>query len=179
MNATVGGGTWLRFTQAPLLLRGYLLFALVASLLAISGIFAPSLSGAIIPYTGWSGLTFYLFTLFFAISAILTPQRKQIYGVAALLGLAVLFGAVDSIRHTSGPEAGTPDFGNPYLTYHPYRPIFTVVIPAVWLLLLISPTMRKWVKSPLTDQNLFHQPGLRGECNWKTRADATETFGRK
>jgi hypothetical protein len=112
----------------------------------MSGIFAPPLNAAIVPYTGWSGLTFYMFTLFFAIAAILTPQRKQIYGVVALLGLAVLFGALDTFRHTWGPEAGTPDFGNPYLTYHPYRPVFTVVLPAAWLLLLSSPSMRKWIK---------------------------------
>jgi hypothetical protein len=88
-----------------------------------------------------------MFTLFFAISPIITPQRKLIYGVVALLGLAVLFGAFDTFRHTLGPEAGGPDFGNPYLIYHPYRPIFTIVLPAFWLLLLLFPIMRKWIKN--------------------------------
>jgi len=88
-----------------------------------------------------------MFTLYFAISAILTPQRKLVYAVALLLGLAVLFGAFDTFRHTLRPEAGTPDHGNPYLTYHPYRPVFTIVLPASWLLLLISPVMRKWIKT--------------------------------
>ena len=147
MNAAVDGCYWLRFTQAPLLLRGYVVFALVASTLSFSVFFAPPLSAAIVPYTGWSGLTFYMFTLFFGISAILTPQRKQIYGVVALLGLAVLFGALDAFRHTLGPEAGTPDFGNLYLIYHPYRPVITILLPASWLLLLITPSMRKWTKN--------------------------------
>jgi hypothetical protein len=76
----------------------------------------------------------------------LTPQRKQIYGVVALLGLAVLFGAIDAFSHTLGPQAGAPDFGNPYLIYHHYRPVITIVLPATWLLLLVSPITSKWIK---------------------------------
>jgi hypothetical protein len=136
----------LRFTQAPLILRAYVVFALVASALFFSGFYAPPLNAAIIPYTGWAGLGLYMFTLFFAISAIITPQRKMIYGVVLLLGLAVLFGAFDTFWHTLGPEAGRPDFNNPYLIYHPYRPIITIVLPAFWLLLLICPITRKWIK---------------------------------
>ena len=162
MNTTIDGSRWLRFTQAPLALRSYIVFALVASTLQLSGVFglvastlhlsgvaAPwrTLDAAITPYTGWSGLGYYMFTLFFAISAIHTPPRKQVYGVVALLGLAVLFGALDTFRHTLGPEAGRPDFGNPYLIYHPYRPIITILLPASWLLLLITPSMRKWIKN--------------------------------
>jgi hypothetical protein len=147
MNTTVIVSSWFRFTQAPLILRAYVVFALVASVLFFSVFYAPPLNAAIIPYTGWSGLAFYMFTLFFAISAIITPQRKLIYRVVALLGLAVLFGAFDTFWHTLGPEAGGPDFGNPYLIYHPYRPIFTIVLPAFWLLLLIFPIMRKWINN--------------------------------
>jgi hypothetical protein len=147
MNTTIDGSYWLRFTQAPLILRSYVVFALAASALHLSGLFAPWLSSVTIPYTGWLGLTSYMFTLFFAISAILTPQRNQIYGVVALLGLGVLIGAFDTFWYTLGPGAGAPDFGNPYLTYHPYRPVITVLLPASWLLLLISPSMRKWIKN--------------------------------
>ena len=147
MNTTVIVSSWFRFTQAPLILRAYVVFALVASGLSLSGFYAPPLNAAIVPYTGWSSLGLYAFTLFFAIAAILTPQRKQVYAVAALLGLFVLLGAFDTFRYTLGPAAGRPDSGNPYLTYHPYRPIFTIVLPAFWLLLLISPIMRKWIKN--------------------------------
>lgn len=147
MNTTVGVTFWFRFTHAPLILRAYVVFALVASALAFSGFYAPPLNAAIIPYTGWSSLGLYLFTLFFAIAAILTPQRKQVYAVAALLGLFVLLGAIDTYRYTLGPEAGTTDFGNPYLIYHPLRPVFTIALPAFWLVLLISPIMRKWIRN--------------------------------
>ena len=111
--------------------------------LAFSVFYAPPLYEAIVPYTGWSGLTNYLFTLFFAASAIMTRDRKPIYGVAMLLGLFAIFGVIGIYWHTWGPDAGRPDFGNPYLVYHPWRPVFTVALPVAWLLLLISSTMRK------------------------------------
>ena len=146
MNATVSGNLWLRFNQAPRILRAYVVFLLVTVALFL-GEFYPPISAAIIPYTGWSGLTFYHFTLYFALASILAPPRKLIYGVAPMLGLAVLFGAFDTYQHTWGTEAGSPDFDNPYLTYHPCRPIFTIALPAFWQLLLMSPAMRKWVVS--------------------------------
>jgi hypothetical protein len=88
-----------------------------------------------------------MFTLFFAMSAILTPQRKSIYGVVAFLGLFVLFGTLDTYQNTFGPDAGREDFGNPYLIYQTYRPVFTIALPAFWIVLLTSPTMRKWIKN--------------------------------
>ena len=148
MNTTVVGRYWLRFSRAPLLLRGYLLFAVVASILNFSVLFAPSLYEAILPYLGWSGLMPYLFAVFMAFSAIFTQQRKSIYGVVASLGFAMVFGAIDTSRHTLGPLAEAPNFDNPYLIYNPLRPVFTILLPALWLLLLITPRMRKWIKSP-------------------------------
>lgn len=146
MNANVGVNPWFRFSHTPLVLRAYLLFVLAAAV-AFVGAFFPPVSAAIVPYTAWSGLAFYLFTLYPAMAAILTPRRILIHNVAALLGVAVVIGAFDTFQHTWGTEAGAPDFGNPYLTYHPYRPVFTIALPAFWLSLLASPTVRKWVKS--------------------------------
>jgi hypothetical protein len=150
MNTTVTGNRWFRFTQAPLILRAYVLFLLVDAALFFSE-FYPPVSAATVRYHGpWSSPSLYLFTLFFALGAILTPQRKLIYAVAALLGLIVLLGTFDTIQHIWGTEAERPDFGNPYLFYHPYRPIFTVALPASWLLLFMSPIMRKWIKNSST-----------------------------
>ena len=148
MSTVIHNGYRSRFSEAPLLLRAYIAFALAASLLSLSGFFAPHLSAAIMPFTGWSALSLYMFTLFFAISAIFTSKRTQVYAVAALLGLAVMFGAFDTFSHTIGPAAGRPDFGNPYLTYSPWRPLVTMMLPASWGFLLLSPVMRRWIKNP-------------------------------
>ena len=148
MSTIIDNGYRSRLIRAPLFLRAYIAFALTASVLSFSGWFAPHLNAAIIPYTGWSALSFYMFTLFFAISAVLTPQRNQVYAVVALLGLAVTFSAFDTFLHTLGSLTGRPDSGNPYLTYSPWRPVFTMLLPATWLLLLVSPVMRQWIKNP-------------------------------
>jgi hypothetical protein len=132
---------WLQFTQAPLILRVYIVFLVFVSVLFLSA-FADPVSAAIVPYTGWSGLSFYLPTVYFALAAIFTSQRKLVYVVEVFLGLVVLFGVFDTFQHTWGTEAGKPDLGNPYLTYHPYHPLFTVAVPATWLLLLLSPSVR-------------------------------------
>ena len=147
MNTAGSVGPWSRFARAPLTLRAYVVFVLVAFALSLSTFYAPSLDAAIVPYTGWLGLYLYMFTLFFAMSAILTPQRKSIYGVVAFLGLFVLFGTLDTYQNTFGPDAGREDFGNPYLIYQTYRPVFTIALPAFWIVLLTSPTMRKWIKN--------------------------------
>ena len=147
MSTVIHNGYRSRFSEAPLLLRAYIAFALAATILSFSGFFAPHLNAAMMPFTGWSALSLYMFTLFFAISAIFTPKRIQVYAVAALLGLAVIFGAFDTFSHTIGPVAGRPDFGNPYLMYSPWRPLFTIMLPAAWALLLLSPMMRRWVKN--------------------------------
>ena len=89
-----------------------------------------------------------MFTLYFAIAAMVTPQRKPVYAVAALLGLAVFFGGLEVYQHYWGSQAGRSDFGNPYLIYHPARPAITVGLPAFWLALLTSPPVRRWIKNP-------------------------------
>jgi hypothetical protein len=87
-----------------------------------------------------------MFTIYFAWAATRPGRRRQVYNVARLLALAMLFGFLDTYRHTSGPAATQPDFGNPYLIYNQLRPVFTITMPAVWLFLLISPVMKRWVR---------------------------------
>jgi hypothetical protein len=135
-----------RFQQAPLILRLFIGFTLTAAALSFSVFYSRPLNAAIVPYVGWGGLTLYLFGLFPAFAAIYTPQRKQIYSIAALLALSVLFGFADTFWHSWGSAAGKNNFGNPYLTYHPMRPFFTIALPALWLSLILSPYMRKWIK---------------------------------
>jgi hypothetical protein len=138
--------------NVPVILRAYMGFALIASALSLSVFFAPSINRAIVPYTGWSGLSIYMFTIYFAFSAMRTGKRKQVYNVARLLALAMLFGFLDTYRHTAGPGAAQPDFGNPYLTYNNLRPLFTITLPAIWLFLLISPMMKRWVREAPGDR---------------------------
>ena len=85
MNTVDSISPWYRFARAPLPLQAYLVFVLIALALSSGQFYAPSLDAVIIPYTGWLGLYLYMFTLLFAIAAILTPQQKTIYAVVAFL----------------------------------------------------------------------------------------------
>ena len=146
VNLIARRSAWRRFKGAPRILRAYVIFALLASLLAVTPLWSRSLNEAIVPYAGWSGFAIYMFTLFFAITASLSPQRKSVNAVVSLLLLGVVLGIVDTVRHYWGPSN---DFGNPYLAYHMYRPVVTIILPAVWIVLLMSPLMRKWTNGTI------------------------------
>lgn len=153
MNSPGVADRWSRFAQAPLVLRVYIVFVLVASVVGASVLFAPTLNAAIVPYTGWIGFFNYSFTLYFALQAILIPYRKLTYAVIALLGWIMFLGIFDTYQHTLGPNAGREDFRNPYLTYQSFRPVFTVALPALWITMFISPPMRRWMRGTSEAEN--------------------------
>ena len=63
----------------------------------------PQLGRIVMPYTGSVGV-YYGFTIFFAVSAALVPQRRMIYAVIALLGLFTLFGCIEIFGHLMSPN---------------------------------------------------------------------------
>lgn len=146
-NNKMPDSVWTRFSQAPRILRAYVIFTISAAIINFAPFYSQALNETLIPYLGWSGLTFYVFSIFFAVSAtIVRPQQmKLIYILIVFLALAVLFGAIDTISHIATPS---DNFNNPYLAYHQFRPLFTVLLPMIWLLLLISPPVRKWANTP-------------------------------
>jgi hypothetical protein len=132
---------WTQFRQAPWALRYYLVFAIAACLLGFSVFVAPRFHATLVPYTGWSGLTCYLFTVQFAVSAIRSGKRQPVYVIALMLALYVFFGAIEVFRHAAYPPT---DNTNPYLAYHSSRIVFVMALPIAWILLLLSPlTLRK------------------------------------
>ena len=137
---------WKRFNQAPLILRAYVVFTLFAALLSLSPFYSKALNEALIPYLGWSGFTGYTFSIYFAINAALVrPPKVMIYILLIFSVLSAIFGIQDTINHVLTPSV---DFNNPYLTYSEIRPLFTVILPIAWSLLLISSPMRKWANKP-------------------------------
>ncbi len=138
-----------RFRRIPVILQSYSVFAVVMTLANFSVFvrFAPQLYRSISPYLGGLGMI-YMFTFFFVFAAISTPQRKLLYAVVMLIGLGVLFGVMDLGRHLAmSTETFVAIKDNPYLAYAPLRPVVTIVVPLAWVLLLLSPVMRKWMNS--------------------------------
>ena len=146
----------LQWWRLPWILNTYIAFAVLALAWGHFGIsLFPRLYEKTVPFTGWSGLGFYSFSLVLMVMAILTPRRSS--GRNAVVGLLVfgaVFGLWDTYEHTWGSGAGRDDQGNPFLIYSPWQPLITVGVPLIWAFMLISPPMNRWVKS--TDR--FHTP---------------------
>ena len=157
------------FLAAPLELRVFAIFSLVVTILSIAlPILGPKhLAEYIIPFTGWNPALGYMPGLIMSFSIIymkfpplLLPPDKQsmvhralhhLYtksvpwlmrlGLIAPLAVQIVFGLLVDDK--------LPDnnFGNPYLTVSPWRPVWTVVIPALWIAILImAPQNRKTPK---------------------------------
>lgn len=127
----------------------YAVFAVVVSVLGFLLIFlAPkSLNAAIVPFTGWGAGSGYMFTLFFVFALIFVkrvPRRTAItwrFAIIAILLISIFSGYLQMKR------AGGNDFGNPYLKISPWQPVWTMVIPAFWVMTLLSPRVNKYYKS--------------------------------
>lgn len=145
-TAALGTNWWVRLTRAPVILQAYIVFTLCAVSFSMIASFVPPLGRVVVPYTGWTGGINYGFTIFFAVSAALVPQRRMIYAVIALLGLFALFGCLEMIGHLVWLGPASQNFENPYLIYHDLRPTFVIVLPTIWIALLLSPSMRKWIR---------------------------------
>jgi hypothetical protein len=140
-----------RFSAAPLELRAYALFSVIVTVLGYAlAIYGPkNLWEAVIPFTGWSVNAGYAFGLFFTVALIYTkksPLWPLRLGIIAPLALQIIFG----LQAMTKPSAN--DFGNPYLTVSPWQPVWTVVIPALWIAILLSPRMRRFGKVPEKSQ---------------------------
>jgi hypothetical protein len=148
MSDTASGKVRFRdqFKAAPMILRIYFVFAAIAGAMGLSLFYARPLYEKLLPYTGWMGLYFYVMTLTAASTAIKEPQRKPLLHLTYLLGIMTFFGWFDYYVSTHGLHLGGPDDPNPYLAYHPYRPLVTVLVPGVWLLLILSLLPKRWTK---------------------------------
>lgn len=139
---------WLKseesYSEVPFVLKALLLFSLLTVAIDFYlNLFGPSeIKETIIPYTGWSLSTSYSFvaiTLFFFISGQATKPFMSRNVIGLTLTLSIIFGVANFI-YTFGHE----DFGNPYLVVSQWRPIWTVLIPAIWISLLYTPRVRKY-----------------------------------
>jgi hypothetical protein len=130
-----------RFAAAPVELQAYFIFATLAIIGWAVAFFGPkSLKEAIIPYTGWVPGENYLFTYLPAHALVFakTPSRRAFimcrFAIVAIL-LIGIFGGYQ------------PNFGNPYLKISQWQPIWTMIIPAIWIMVLLSPRMRRFYNS--------------------------------
>ena len=130
-----------RFQAAPLELRAYAIFSVMATLLGYGlPLIGPRrLWEALVPLVGWTPCLGYVFGLYFTFALIYTtfPRYRLLLGVLAPLALQIAVGLSDLAKPP------TPNFGNPFLTVSPWRPVWSIVVPAVWITILLSPRITR------------------------------------
>lgn len=122
--------------QARVVLLAYLAFVISAISFVSWSHNDQGLHEAIVPLIGWGGLTQYAPTIFFAGLASFHTRREAVWTLIQMLGWVTFVGTVLTVDHAFRAWSGEPDFDNPFLKYHPLRPVFTTLIPGAWLLVL-------------------------------------------
>jgi hypothetical protein len=100
------------------------------------------LKEAIIPYTGWSVSSSYSFIAIALVFLMNGYHNDPSYGIKVivfLLFISIIFGIANI-----GSAFGVEDFGNPYLTVSPWRPVWTIIIPSIWVALLYTPGVNRY-----------------------------------
>jgi hypothetical protein len=129
--------------RPPFVVRAYCCFAIVVTIFAMIRLVVGSQMSEVVPYTGWSCPFYYSITILFAAFAAYSPKcGHALHSVRRFLLLFIVLGVVDFLWLFGGE-----DFGNPYLQVSPCRPVFTVLLPFIWLLLLRSRTVSEYVIS--------------------------------
>ena len=135
-------------SNAPWMLNAYICFAVMVTFAdyLVLPFTAASFQARLVPYTGWLACMFYSFTIFFAFALAYqtTGRRAMRFTIALMLFLQIVFGTLELWLRTGKA------YGNPYLTISPWRPIWTMIIPCIWIAMLYSPRMNRFC--PRTDE---------------------------
>ncbi len=133
-----------RYWRAPLELQLYGLFCILVVGLHLSlAIFGPSsIREAVIPFTGWWASMPYLFGLYFVFALIFTKNLRFRQGAVAVLVLYIVFGVVSMFMKPAMPT------DNPYLLVSSLRPLWVILTPLLWILVLYSPRIRRYCTDP-------------------------------
>ena len=108
------------WSLVPLGLYALLIFSGSCTLFTVYFFYASDeLRSAIVPHTGWIGI--YLYMFFFILSVLLILSQRSQLRKHMVFGFAILF-----------------IYGNPYLTYGTYKPIWDIAIPLMWAVVLSS-----------------------------------------
>lgn len=128
---------------APPQLLAYTIFAVAVTFTDyLIQFFAPGPVRAwFVPYTGWVASMFYSFTIFFAFTLIYQRQKRS---VMRFVGITLLMLCQVTIGISQIFQMGGETFGNPYLTISPWRPVWTILIPIIWIAVLHSPRMNRF-----------------------------------
>lgn len=128
--------------EGPLALRAFCVFSLAVVLAEVGLLFADELRTAVIPHTGWVPSMAYAFGFFMALMLVAAERsRRQLFWLSAALVIYMVFQGSTMIGRIGVEES------NPYLRVSWWRPIWVLVIPAFWIVVLWSRSVRDYLKA--------------------------------
>ena len=146
-----------RFDSAPWELRAFAAFSLATTLVGYGlPVLGPkALWETIVPFTGWTPALGYSFSLYFIGALIFLDRTKhnRLRRVGMRWAIILLLAVHIWSGHVGQKLSALNDFGNPYLIVSPWRFIWTQVVPAFWILVLLLPRVKKF-----TEQSDESQP---------------------
>ncbi|MBK8954308.1 MAG: hypothetical protein IPM34_01970 [Saprospiraceae bacterium] len=139
------------YSLAPLELKFFAVFCVCVTVLSlvIQLLFPIRVEESIIPITGWNMgmvygycviVTFGPMVTVHGINRKLAPQYSNIL----LLAVFIIIHLVDIATWSGGYE------DNPYLFRSAWRPVWTVVLPGLWIIILLSPRIKNYYQSLVT-----------------------------
>lgn len=139
------------FKNAPFELKLILILSLI---IVLSGFYIENFTHKefyekIIPVTGWSISSFYFNLFLFSFLVIIIKHPKIVWlKIIIILNLLIEI-VLNAYRFYSLDEL--PITQNPYLQISPFRPIWQVLLPIIWILLVLSPRISKFCKNRKTE----------------------------
>lgn len=136
------------FSIAPMELKVFFAFSIITVLtyLIVILFFSSILSESIKPIVGNNIFIPYLLTCSFiaesmAGKSFLHPNLRSNYTLIIFLLIYTAFKIYDFVAWNG------EDFGNPYLMKNEGQPVWTILIPAFWILVLLSPRIKKYYQN--------------------------------
>lgn len=136
------------FSIAPVELKAFIVFCFIVSVssLIIQFILPRAIEETLVPITGWNMGFVYIFNMIISIGPMKNPHGKigmltSQYGNILILVISTLFGLRDLLTYDGGYTS------DPYLSHSPLRPIWTIAIPIGWIIVLLTPRIKKYYQS--------------------------------
>ena len=126
-------------SEAPLALKAFVGFSLVAVAAEVALFFNGELRAAVLPHTGWVPSMAYLFGIVMVLALMMGRSRWQLFWLSAALGVYMLIQGSAMIGRIGVEDA------NPYLYVSWWRPIWVLVIPGMWIAVLWSRSVRQYL----------------------------------
>ena len=130
--------------EAPKELLIFVFFSLVTTLLFVYSFTLideefEAFKSFLVPHMGWSGDFIYVTFLAGGVSLLFTRKEKVRKLILFMFSLLLLFGIYNLYA-----KYGAVDYGNPFLTYGTFRPVWEIALPIIWMYLLSRKKVRDY-----------------------------------